>query len=200
MKTLKTNVDNIDNDTDHNKSNKSKIEKEVIPIEFEATYQYDAVCPHENKHFSSVKEWKAHHMECHMNTKWKCPLCDTISASWHNYSYHVQIQEHNGICPPPWICKLKLPSITIKNKKAHSTINKDNNNHQHHPLKSCEKRFGSKYQLLRHIKSEHTNYELLNVNYFIYIYNIYIIFTIFTMYTIYRLENLEIIIIITKDH
>ena len=121
--------------------------EEIIPIKFINTYQYDAICPHDNKHFSSVKEWKQHHMDYHMNTKWKCPLCDTISASWHNYSYHVQIQQHNSICPPPWICKLKLPSITIKNKKAHSTINKNKKTHHYQSQSLCYKRFGSKYQL-----------------------------------------------------
>ena len=134
----------------------------VNEIKFEDGYQYDAVCPHDNLHFSSVKDWKNHHIEKHMDTKWKCPICSTVSASWHNYSYHVQIQEHGRICPPPWICKLKLPSRPNQNKKAHSTINNiSTSSSDNHKL--CEKRFGSKYQLLRHIKSEHTNYRVINV-------------------------------------
>ena len=59
--------------------------------------------------------------------------------------------------------------------------------HQHHPLKTCEKRFGSKYQLLRHIKSEHTNYSLLNVNY--YIISIYTIYTICNIRYTYNIQT-----------
>eukprot|EP01084_Bolivina_argentea_P021054 39096_1 len=132
--------------------------QEINEIKFTDGYQYDAVCPHDNLHFSSEKDWKNHHIEKHMDTKWKCPLCDTISASWHNYSYHVQIQEHN--ISPPWICILKTPSIPNTNKKAHSTIN--NKKEHRNKLNLCEKRFGSKYQLLRHMKSEHTNYKVID--------------------------------------
>ena len=135
----------------------------VKQVKFEDVYQYDAVCPHDNLHFTSDAAWKQHHHDCHMDTKWKCPLCNTVSASWHNYSYHVQIQEH-GMCPPPWICKLRLPAVPTQNKKAHSTVNKDTKSTSKDST-ICLKRFGSKYQLVRHIKSEHTNYHLLDVNY-----------------------------------
>eukprot|EP01083_Nonionella_stella_P313607 1126526_1 len=134
----------------------------INEIKFSDGYQYDAVCPHDNLHFKSVQDWKNHHFNNHMDTKWKCPLCATVSASWYNYAYHVQIQEHNSTCPPPWICKLKVSPKLSKNKKAHSTINRCTPHMSHSPeRKLCEKRFGSKYQMLRHIKS-HTNYKIMD--------------------------------------
>jgi len=115
-----------------------------IPVDFEERFNYDAVCPHDALHFRSVAEWKSHHLECHQkDTKWKCPLCGKDSASWHNYSYHVQITEHNPICLPPWICKLDRPPTVT----------------QSHP--ECGSRFGSKYQLTRHIRSSHPNYRVI---------------------------------------
>eukprot|EP01084_Bolivina_argentea_P211178 359268_1 len=113
----------------------------INEIKFSDGYQYDAVCPHDNLHFKSVQDWKNHHFNNHMDTKWKCPLCATVSASWYNYAYHVQIQEHNSTCPPPWICKLKVSPKLSKNKKAHSTINRCTPHMSHSPeRKLCEKR------------------------------------------------------------
>ena len=110
-------------------------------------YEYEAICPHDSLRFHSVEEWKSHHREQHMDTKWKCPLCGTESASWYNYSFHVQISKHKSVCPPPWVCKLdRLPHTNSFGDHI-----------------SCGARYGSKYQLIRHIGKCHSNYRVCSV-------------------------------------
>ena len=108
-----------------------------VVIDFKDCYDYDAVCPHDSLHFKSAEEWKSHHLDQHTDTKWKCPLCGVESKSWYNYTYHVQTAKHQSVCSPPWICKLKR-----------------------HNVFPCGARYGSKYQLIRHICDEHTNYKV----------------------------------------
>merc|ERR1719361_1048056 len=117
----------------------------TTPLEdilFEDCYDYDAFCPHDLLHFKSMEEWKNHHLEHHMDTKWKCPLCGIDSSAWHNYSFHVQTSQHQSVCPPPWICKLKKTPTCLDLSSR------------------CRLRFGSKYQLIRHIRSAHPNYKV----------------------------------------
>ena len=112
-------------------------------VELKDCYDYDAMCPHDSLHFKSAEEWKRHHADHHMDTKWKCPLCGIQSSTWHNYSYHVQTAMHKTKCPPPWICKLeRFPSLF-------------------HLENRCGVRFGSKYQIIRHIRSSHPNYKVI---------------------------------------
>lgn len=157
---------NNNNKTKNNKNKKRKLNKPKI--KFSDSYIYDGVCPFDKMRFSEERDFKQHHTKCHMDTKYECPLCKTSSASWHNYAYHIQKQEHNGTCPPPWICKLELPPLLNINKKAHSTINKqqqqkpETSKEENKDKKLCKKRFGSKYQLQSHIKSEHTNVILID--------------------------------------
>ena len=121
-------------------------------IQLENCYDYEAVCPHDSLHFQSVEEWKSHHLHQHMDTKWKCPLCGTLSSSWHNYSYHVQSWKHKAVCPPPWICKLQL-KCTLCNKCLDQQNLFDCG-------RCCGARYGSKYQLIRHITTSHPSYKV----------------------------------------
>lgn len=109
-----------------------------MEVEFSKCYEYDAVCPYDSLHFSSINEWRRHHLLCHYDQKWKCPLCGKNSQSWHNYTFHAQAAKHNDVCPPPWICKLDR-SVDAG---------------------TCSSRFGSKYQLQKHIKAVHQNYRV----------------------------------------
>ena len=113
-------------------------------IELKDCYDYEAVCPHDSLWFKSEEEWKSHHLANHMDTKWKCPLCGVESKSWYNYSFHVQIEKHQSVCVSPWICKLDYI------EKPHS----DN------AAICCGARYGSKHQLIRHIRDFHRNYRV----------------------------------------
>ena len=113
-------------------------------IELIHCYDYEAVCPHDSLRFKSLEEWKSHHLANHMDTKWNCPLCGHESRSWYNYSYHVQIERHRSVCLPPWIC------ILDRFEHPHS---------DDHAI-YCGARFGSKYQLIRHIRGCHANYRV----------------------------------------
>lgn len=113
-------------------------------IEFKDCHEFDAVCPHDGLHFSSMEQWKKHHVDHHMEDhKWACPLCGEHSSSWYNYSYHVQTSKHKSICLPAWNCKLSFEDPTFLS----GTI-------------PCDARYGSKYQLIRHIRKSHPNCEV----------------------------------------
>ena len=125
---------------------KRTVSKQTV-VGLKDCYEYEAVCPHDFLHFQSMEEWKDHHLDHHMDTKWKCPLCGTQSASWYNYSYHVQISKHKSVCPPPWVCKLdRFPYTNSCGDRI-----------------SCGARYGSKYQLIRHIGKCHSNYRVCSV-------------------------------------
>ena len=115
-------------------------------IELKDCHDYQVICPHDSLQFDSPEEWKSHHLKDHMDTKWKCPFCGTQSSSWYNYTYHVQAAKHKSECPPPWIC-------TLKSCGKHDALNGE---------RCCGARFGSKYQLIRHIRTKHRNYKVKN--------------------------------------
>ena len=113
---------------------------------FSDCYEYDAVCPWDSVHFNSAEEWKSHHLEHHIDTMWRCPFCDKENSSWPNYSFHVQIAEHNSVCLPPWICTMEHKKKSFGGKSGNSW--------------RCDRRFGSKYQFKRHIRSRHADYQV----------------------------------------
>ena len=124
----------------------NKLSAKPTLIQWEDCHDYDAICPHDSLYFKSVAEWRKHHLDEHMDTKWKCPLCGIQSSSWYNYSYHVQSFRHRSFCSPPWICKLDCH----ENRNLFAIDGK----------RCCGARYGSKYQLIRHIRREHSNYKV----------------------------------------
>ena len=137
----------LQKNSNYNFESASQMKKESAAkptvIRFEDCCDYDAVCPHDSLHFKTAEEWKNHHLGNHMDTNWRCPLCGTKSYCWYNYSYHVQTSDHKWICPPPWICKLSF-------EHRHSSTGESR----------CGARYGSKYQLIRHIRDCHANYKV----------------------------------------
>ena len=117
-----------------------KSEANPTVIRIKDAYDYDAVCPHDFLHFKSAEEWRKHHLNSHVDTTWRCPLCGINSSSWYNYAYHVQTSTHKALCPPPWICKLRVEHQHLADGEM-----------------QCGARFGSKYQWMRHVRKSHAN-------------------------------------------